>query len=341
MLAETPLPLTAKDLASDQEVRWCPGCGDFSVLAVLKQVLASLGVPRERFVFVSGVGCSSRLPYYLNTYGFQTIHGRAPAVATGLKLVRPELSVWVVTGDGDGLFDRRQPPHPRPASQRRSQNPPFQQRGARPDEGPVVADLAAGTRTRSSPQGSIDEPLRPLTLAVAAEATFVARTIDVDVNHLTETLRRAAAHRGAAFVEIYQNCKVFNDGVFEYATDKGVKADNLVYLEHGQPLVFGQDQNRGVRLVGLRPEAVALTNGGAASCAELLVHDEAAADTTLAHLLSRMIYPDLPECVGVLRRVDRPTYGDLLDGQIEETVRSEGPGDLNALFAGEDAWVVE
>ncbi len=341
MLAETPLPLTAKDLASDQEVRWCPGCGDFSVLAVLKQVLASLGVPRERFVFVSGVGCSSRLPYYLNTYGFQTIHGRAPAVATGLKLVRPELSVWVVTGDGDGLSIGGN--HLIHALRRNVDLKILlfnnEVLGLTKGQSSPTSRPARGLR--SSPQGSIDEPLRPLTLAVAAEATFVARTIDVDVNHLTETLRRAAAHRGAAFVEIYQNCKVFNDGVFEYATDKGVKADNLVYLEHGQPLVFGQDQNRGVRLVGLRPEAVALTNGGAASCAELLVHDEAAADTTLAHLLSRMIYPDLPECVGVLRRVDRPTYGDLLDGQIEETVRSEGPGDLNALFAGEDAWVVE
>ncbi len=163
----------------------------------------------------------------------------------------------------------------------------------------------------------------------------------MDVNHLTETLRRAAAHRGSAFVEIYQNCKVFNDGVFEYATDKGVKADNLVYLEHGKRLVFGQDRNRGVRLRGLRPEAVALTNGNGAAHADLLVHDEAAADTTLAHLLSRMIYPELPECVGVLRCVRRPTYGDLIDGQIEEAIRSEGSGDLNELFAGEDAWIVE
>jgi len=338
---ETPLPLTTKDLTSDQEVRWCPGCGDFSVLAVLKQVLASLNIPRERFVFVSGVGCSSRIPYYLNTYGFQTIHGRAPAVATGLKLIRPELSVWVVTGDGDGLSIGGN--HLLHALRRNVDLKIllFNNEVLGLTKGQASPTSRAGTRTRSTPQGSIEEPLRPLTVATAAGATFLARTIDVDVTHLTETLRRAAEHRGAAFVEIYQNCKVFNDGVFEYATDKGVKADNLVYLEHGKPLVFGQDRNRGIRLRGLRPETAALANGNGGSLADLLVHDEAAPDTTLAHLLSRMIYPESPECVGVFRCVERPTYGDLLDGQISEAIRSEGPGDLDALFAGEDAWVIE
>jgi 2-oxoglutarate ferredoxin oxidoreductase subunit beta len=335
------LPLTAKDLTADQEVRWCPGCGDFSVLAVLKQALASLGLPRERFVFVSGVGCSSRLPYYLNTYGFQTLHGRAPAVATGLKLVRPELSVWVVTGDADGLSIGGN--HLIHALRRNVDLKIllFNNEVMGLTKGQHSPTSRLGTRTRSTPQGSVEEPLRPLTVAVAAEATFVARTIDVDVTHLTETLRRAAAHRGSAFVEIYQNCKVFNDGVFEYATDRGVKADNLIYLEHGKPLVFGQDQNRGIRLNVLRAEAVALANGNGASHSSLLVHDEAAPDTTLAHLLSRMVYPELPECVGVLRCVERPTFGDLLDGQIADAVESEGPGELDELFAGEDAWVVQ
>ena len=337
----TALPLTAKDLASDQEVRWCPGCGDFSVLAVLKQVAASLGALREQLVFISGVGCSSRLPYYLNTYGFQTLHGRAPTVATGLKLIRPELSVWVVTGDGDGLsIGGNHLIH----ALRRNVDVKillFNNEVMGLTKGQYSPTSRAGTRTRANPCGSVDEPLRPLTLAVAAEATFVARTIDVDVNHLTETLRRAAAHRGSAFVEIYQNCKVFNDGVFEYATDRGVKADNLVYLEHGRPLVFGQDRTRGIRLRGLRPEAVSLANGAAASAADLLVHDEADPDTTLAHLLSRMIYPKLPECVGVLRCVRRPTYEELIDGQIDEAVREQGAGELEELFAGEDAWVVE
>jgi 2-oxoglutarate ferredoxin oxidoreductase subunit beta len=339
MASATALPLTAKDLASDQEVRWCPGCGDFSVLAVMKQVLASLGVPREQLVFVSGVGCSSRMPYYLNTYGFQTLHGRAPTVATGLKLSRPELSVWVVTGDGDGLSIGGN--HLIHALRRNIDLKIllFNNEVLGLTRGQYSPTSRVGTRTRANPQGSIDEPLRALTMAVAAGATFVARTIDVDVTHLTETLRRAAAHKGSAFVEIYQNCKVFNDGVFEYATEKGVKADNLVYLEHGKPLVFGQDQNRGIRLRGLHPEAVTLTNG--TTLADLLVHDERDPDTTLAHLLSRMVYPTLPECVGVLRCVERPTYGDLLDAQIDEAVRSEGAGQLDELFAGDDAWVIE
>ncbi len=341
MPSETALPLTVKDLASDQEVRWCPGCGDFSVLAVLKQVLASLNIPRERFVFVSGVGCSSRLPHYLNTYGFQTIHGRAPAVATGLKLIRQDLSVWVVTGDGDGLSIGGN--HLIHALRRNVDLKIllFNNEVMGLTKGQVSPTSRVGTRTRSNPQGSIEEPLHPLTLAVAAGATFAARTIDVDVNHLTETLRRAAAHRGSAFVEIYQNCKVFNDGVFEYATDKGVKADNLIYLEHGRPLTFGQDRNRGIRLRGVRPEAVSVNNGNGVEEADLLIHDETAQDTTLAHLLSRMIYPELPECVGVFRCVERPTYGDLLDGQISEAIQSEGPGDIDSLFAGEDCWVIE
>jgi 2-oxoglutarate ferredoxin oxidoreductase subunit beta len=304
----------------------------------MKQVLASLGIPREKLVFVSGVGCSSRMPYYLNTYGFQTLHGRAPTVATGLKLTRPELNVWVVTGDGDGLSIGAN--HLIHALRRNIDLKIllFNNEVLGLTRGQYSPTSRIGTRSRANPQGSIDQPLRALTLAVAAEATFVARTIDVDVTHLTETLQRAAAHKGSAFVEIYQNCKVFNDGVFDYATEKGVKADNLVYLEHGKPLVFGQDQNRGIRLRGLHVEAVALANG--TSHADLLVHDEHDPDTTLAHLLSRMVYPQLPECVGVLRCVERPTYGDLLDAQIEEAVRSEGAGQLDELFRGDDAWTV-
>ncbi len=337
-MASASLPLTVKDLTSNQEVRWCPGCGDFSVLAVMKQVLASLGVPRERLVFVSGVGCSSRMPYYLNTYGFQTLHGRAPTVATGLKLTRPELSVWVVTGDGDGLsIGGNYLIH----ALRRNIDLKiilFNNEVLGLTRGQYSPTSRAGTRSRANPQGSIDEPLRALTLAVAAGATFAARTIDVDVAHLTETLHRAARHKGSAFVEIYQNCKVFNDGVFEYATEKGVKADNLIYLEHGKPLIYGQDRTRGIHLRGLHAEAVTLTNGTTQT--DLLVHDERDPDTTLPHLLSRMIYPNLPECVGVLRCVERPTYGDLLDAQIDDAVRAEGAGQLDELFAGHDAWTI-
>jgi 2-oxoglutarate/2-oxoacid ferredoxin oxidoreductase subunit beta len=333
-----PLSLTPKDFASDQEIRWCPGCGDFSVLAQLKKALAALGQPRENLVFFSGVGCASRTPYYLNTYGFHGAHGRAPALATGLKLVRPDLSVWVITGDGDGLdAGASQLVH----ALRRNvdvkiillNNETF---GL--TRGQYSSTSRPGTRTRSSPYGSVETPLRPLGLALAAEASFVARTVDVDVDHLTATLVRAGQHKGAAFVEVYQNCKVFNDDVFDYATDKVVKADNLVYLEHGQPLIFGQDQNRGIRLRGLAPEVVTLGNG--TRSVELLVHDEKCEDPYLAFLLSRMTYPQFPECIGVLRCVQRPTYEELVAAEIEEAVRREGAGGLDELLAGDETWEV-
>jgi 2-oxoglutarate/2-oxoacid ferredoxin oxidoreductase subunit beta len=337
----TSLPLTArtsKDFASDQEVRWCPGCGDFSILAQMKKVLASLDIPREQLVFVSGIGCSSRFPYYLNTYGFHTIHGRAPTIATGLKLCRPDLSVWVVTGDGDGLSAGAN--HLIHALRRNVDLKIllFNNEIHGLTKGQFSPTSRVGTRTKSSPQGSLETPLRPLSLALGAEATFVARTIDVDVNHLSETLRRAAAHKGGALVEILQNCKIYNDGVFEYATDKSVKADNLLYLEHGKPLVYGMDETSGLRLNGLRPEVVTLTNGVHAD--QLLVHDEAADEPTLAFLLSRLQYPDFPEVVGVLRCVQRPTFEALVDQQIDEVIAQMGDGTLDELFAGEDTWLV-
>jgi 2-oxoglutarate ferredoxin oxidoreductase subunit beta len=340
MSSATPLnTLTAKDLATDQEVRWCPGCGDFSVLAQMKKVLAGLGIPRARMVLVSGIGCSGRIPYYLNTYGFNTIHGRAPTIATGLKMCRPDLSVWVITGDGDGLSIGGN--HLLHALRRNVDLKVllFNNETFGLTKGQYSPTSRLGTRTRSSPAGSIESPLRPLSVALAAEATFVARTIDVDVNHLTETLRRAAAHQGSAFVEIYQNCKVFNDGVFDYATDKGIKADNILYLEHGQPLVFGTDRTQGIRLRGLAPEVVALGNGVTRD--QLLVHDEQAEEPTLAYLLGRMAYPAFPECVGVFRCLRRPTYEALLNQQIADAVRACGPGRLDELFAGEDSWVIE
>src|SRR5215831_9188680 len=247
--ATNPLTvLQPRDLASDQEVRWCPGCGDYSILAQMKKALAPLGIPREKFVFISGIGCASRFPYYMNTYGFHTIHGRAPAIATGLKLARPDLSVWVITGDGDGLSIGGN--HLIHAIRRNMDLKIilFNNEIYGLTKGQYSPTSRIGTRTKSSPLGSIDTPLRPLSLALGADATFVARTLDVDINHLTETLKRAAAHKGTAFVEVYQNCKIFNDGVFEYATDKSIKADNVLHLHHGRPLVFGKDQNRGIRL---------------------------------------------------------------------------------------------
>src|SRR5438309_1589513 len=236
MSTATPLPtLTAKDLASDQEVRWCPGCGDYSILAQMKKAMAGLGIAREKMVFISGIGCSSRFPYYMNTYGFHTIHGRAPTLATGLKASRPDLSVWVITGDGDGLSIGGN--HLVHAIRRNVDLKIilFNNEIYGLTKGQYSPTSRQGTRTKSSPLGSIETPLRPLSLAIGAEATFVARTIDIDINHLTETLRRASAHKGTAFIEVYQNCKIFNDAVLEYATDKGRKADPAIHLEPGKP----------------------------------------------------------------------------------------------------------
>jgi 2-oxoglutarate ferredoxin oxidoreductase subunit beta len=335
-----PLPnLTLKELTSDEEVRWCPGCGDYSILAQLKKVLAGLGLPREKLVFVSGIGCASRLPYYLNTYGFHGIHGRAPAIAMGLQLLRPDLSIWVVTGDGDGLSVGGN--HLLHALRRNVDLKIllFNNEVFGLTKGQASPTSRPGTRTRSTPSGSFETPLRALSLALAAEATFVARTMDLDADHLAQTLRRAAAHRGSAFVEIYQNCKIYNDGVFAYATDKSSKADHVVYLEHGRPLQFGTDQTWGLRLSGLKLEVVAI--GAAATRQSLLIHDERTDDPLLAFLLSRMVYPEYPECMGVFRCVSRPTLGDLVDGQLIEARAEHGRGTLEELFDGGDAWVVE
>jgi 2-oxoglutarate ferredoxin oxidoreductase subunit beta len=340
MSTATGLPtLTAKELASDQEVRWCPGCGDYSILAQMKKALAAVGVQREKMVFISGIGCSSRFPYYMNTYGFHTIHGRAPTLATGLKACRPDLQVWVITGDGDGLSIGGN--HLIHAIRRNVDLKIilFNNEIYGLTKGQYSPTSRIGTRTKSSPLGSIDNPLRPLSVAIGAEATFVARTIDVDINHLTEILRRASAHKGTAFIEIYQNCKIFNDGVFEYATDKSIKADNTLYLEHGKPLLFGKDRSRGIRLHGLDPEVVTLGNG--ITVDDLLIHDEKAEEPSLAYLLSRMVYPRFPECVGVYRCVERPTYEDLLNKQIEDVVKTKGRGKLEDLFVSDDTWVVE
>src|SRR5205085_4122435 len=266
-----------------------------------------LGIPREKMIFISGIGCSSRFPYYMNAYGFHTIHGRAPTLATGLKVSRPDLQVWVITGDGDGLSIGGN--HLIHAIRRNVDLKIilFNNEIYGLTKGQYSPTSRMGTRTKSSPMGSIEHPLRPLSVAIGAEATFVARTVDVDIHHLTETLKRAAAHKGTAFVEIYQNCIVFNDGVFDYATDKSVKSDNLLYLEDGKPMVFGKDRNKGIRLNGkLEPEVVELGSG--ITHDDLLIHDARAEEPTLAYLLSRMTAPHFPEPVGVFRAVEKPTF---------------------------------
>ena len=336
--ASATVQLTAKDYASDQDIRWCPGCGDYSILAQVKKVLAALGVKRENTVFVSGIGCSSRFPYYMNTYGFHSIHGRAPGVATGIKITKPELDVWVATGDGDGLsIGGNHLLH----TIRRNVSIKillFNNRIYGLTKGQYSPTSPFGKKTKSTPMGSVDYPLHPLSVAIGAEATFVARAIDVNTKHLEYVLERAAKHKGTSFVEIYQNCTIFNDMAFEYATGKETKDDTTVYLEHGKPLIFGKDRNKGIRLHGMDPEIVTL--GGDIKEDDLLFHDERQAEPSLAYLLSRMHYPDFPEPMGVFRCVERPTYEDLVMGQVHEAVKAKGPGRLEDLYDDGEMWVV-
>jgi 2-oxoglutarate ferredoxin oxidoreductase subunit beta len=337
MTTELPV-LTATDFASDQDVRWCPGCGDYSILAQMKKMLPALGVPREKMVFVSGIGCSSRFPYYMNTYGIHGIHGRAPAIATGLKAVRPDLMVWVITGDGDGLsIGGNHLMH----TIRRNVDLNivlFNNRIYGLTKGQYSPTSPLGKVTKSSPLGAIDNPLHPLSLAIGCEATFVARSIDVHIKHLGMVLQRAAEHPGTAFVEVYQNCNVFNDGAWEYATDRDTKADTIIELEHGKPLIFGRNRDKGIRLNGMEPEIVQLGKG--ISEDDLLFHDEKAPEPSLAYLLSRMRYPEFPEPIGVFRAVDRPRYDAQLNAQMQAAREKRGEGDLAALFHSGETWTV-
>ncbi len=339
MTTDISLPvLKPADFASDQDVRWCPGCGDYSILAQMKKVMPTLGLPREQTVFISGIGCSSRFPYYMNTYGVHSIHGRAPALATGLKSARPDLNVWVITGDGDALsIGGNHLMH----TIRRNLDINivlFNNRIYGLTKGQYSPTSPLGKVTKSTPMGAIDNPLHPLSIAIGCEATFVARTVDVNIKHLGETLRRAAAHRGTAFVEVYQNCNVFNDGAWDYATNRETKLETIIQLEHGKPLIFGKERDKGIRLNGMEPEIVELGKG--ISEDDLLFHDERLPEPSLAYLLSRMRHPDFPEPIGVFREVDRPRYDELINQQVEEARRDKGEGDLEKLFKSGDTWSV-
>jgi 2-oxoglutarate ferredoxin oxidoreductase subunit beta len=337
MTAEISIELKPKDYASDQDVRWCPGCGDYSILAQMKKVLASQSAKREKTVFISGIGCSSRFPYYLNTYGFHGIHGRALPLATGVKLANPELSVWVVTGDGDALSIGGN--HLLHAIRRNVDVNIllFNNRIYGLTKGQYSPTSPFGKKTKSSPMGTVDFPLHPLSVAIGAEATFVARTIDVNVKHLAQTLERAANHKGTSFVEIYQNCNIFNDQAFEYATGKDTKDDTTLYLEHSRPLVFGKDRAKGIRLNSMEPEIVNLGNGIKED--DLLFHNEQQTEPSLAYLLSRMHHPEFPEPMGVFRCVERPTYEELVVGQVNQA-RDRHQADLNELFNEGETWDV-
>lgn len=337
MSTELPV-LTAKDFASDQEVRWCPRCGDYSILAQMKKVLPTLGIPKEKFCFVSGIGCSSRFPYYMETYGFHSIHGRAPAVATAVKLANQELQVWVITGDGDALSIGGN--HLMHCIRRNVDLNIvlFNNQIYGLTKGQYSPTSPQGKRSPSTPLGSVDNPLNPLSVAIGSEATFVARAVDVDVKHLADTLTRAAHHKGTSFIEVYQDCNVFNSGAFYYASKKGEKEDNVVYLEHGKPLIFGANKDKGIRLIEGRPEVVELGNG--ISEDDLLFHDEKADSSALAYMLAQMRHPEFPEPLGVLRDVERPVYDEGVEAQLTQAVEASGEGKLEDLFNTGDTWTV-
>jgi 2-oxoglutarate ferredoxin oxidoreductase subunit beta len=331
--------LTRKDFASDWEVRWCPGCGDYSILAQMQKTMPELGVPRENIVFVSGIGCSSRFPYYMNTYGFHSIHGRAAAIATGIKCSRPELLVWVITGDGDGLsIGGNHLLH----ILRRNVDVKivlFNNRIYGLTKGQTSPTSEFGKRTKSTPMGSIENPICPVTFALAAEATFVARSIDTETAHLQEMIGRAAEHKGAAFIEVFQNCNIFNDGAFSNVTDRETKDDRLIRLEHGKPMVFGKDRDKGVILNGTSMEMVSLLNGVKEE--DLLTHDETRTDSSLAYLLAHQHCSDLPVPIGVFRAVRRPTYDELLNQQLKDELEKKGPGSLKDLIYAGQRWQVD
>ncbi len=337
-----PQVLTAKDFATDQEVRWCPGCGDYSILKQVQTIMPGLGIPRENIVIVSGIGCSSRFPYYMNTYGMHSIHGRATAIASGLKATRPELSVWIVTGDGDGLsIGGNHTIH----LLRRNFDVNvmlFNNQIYGLTKGQYSPTSEENKVTKSTPYGSIDHPFNPLALALGADATFIARSMDRDPKHLQELLKRSHAHKGASFLEIYQNCNIFNDGAFEIFTEKSSKADETIFLEQGHPLLFGAQKNKGIRLDGLKPVAVEL--GDAYSASDMWIHDEN--DFYKAQLLTRMfddarIEGHLPRPFGVFYETNRPTYEDIMSAQLADTLAKKGPGDLDKLLAGNETWTIK
>ncbi len=339
-IAPPPGQMKKADFVSDQEVRWCPGCGDYAILNNVQKVMPELGIPREKIVFVSGIGCSSRFPYYMNTYGFHSIHGRAPAVATGIKCANPDLSVWVITGDGDALSIGGN--HFIHAIRRNLDINYilFNNRIYGLTKGQYSPTSEFGKKTKSTPSGTIDYPINPLSLAIASESTFVARSIDIDVKHLGAMVDSAAKHKGISFIEVYQNCNIFNDGAFDYFAERTVRPDRVLYLEHGKPMIFGKDRKKGVRMNGALPEVVTIGENGITEN-DLLVHDIYLKDPSVAFMLARMEQPDFPQPVGIFRAIERPTYEDMMADQIEGAIAKSGPGSLEKLINSGDTWLVE
>ncbi|HEY5408486.1 MAG TPA: 2-oxoacid:ferredoxin oxidoreductase subunit beta [Ginsengibacter sp.] len=340
-ITKSPIALTPKDFATDQEVRWCPGCGDYSILAQVQKIMPTLGIPRENIVIISGIGCSSRFPYYMDTYGMHSIHGRATAIASGLKASRPELSVWIVSGDGDCLsIGGNHTIH----LLRRNFDVNlmlFNNEIYGLTKGQYSPTSQEHKITKSTPFGSIDHPFNPSALALGADATFVARTMDRDTKHLQAMILRANAHKGSSFLEIYQNCNIFNDGAFEIFTEKKSKPEEALFLEQGKPLLFGASNNKGIKLDGFRPVAVEIGNGISEN--DLWIHDEK--DFYKAQILTRLfdnpqLDGHLPRPFGVFYQHERSCYEDVMSMQIEETISTKGKGDLDKLLKGRETWTI-
>jgi 2-oxoglutarate/2-oxoacid ferredoxin oxidoreductase subunit beta len=333
--------LTAKDFASDQDVRWCPGCGDYSILAQVQRTLPELiEKDKEKVVWVSGIGCSSRFPYYMDTYGFHSIHGRAAAIATGVKVANPELDVWVATGDGDLLsIGGNHFIH----TCRRNVDIKiilFNNRIYGLTKGQYSPTSEKGKVTKTSPYGSVDYPFNPISLAIGSEATFIARSIDRNPKHLQAMIKRAGVHKGTAFLEIYQNCNIFNDGAFSLLTEKDTKDDHILYLEHGQPMIFGKDHDKGVKLDGAKPIIVDLASGSFTKD-DLLVHDEFSDEPILSTILAHITdHPDFPTPIGVFRQIKKETYDAGISSQIDLVTEKRGKGDLKKALFGANTWKV-
>lgn len=332
--------LSAKDFVTDQDIRWCPGCGDYSILKQAQSVMPELGLKREEIVFISGIGCSSRFPYYMNTYGMHSIHGRATAIASGLKATRPELSVWIITGDGDSLsIGGNHFIH----LLRRNFDVNillFNNEIYGLTKGQYSPTSPLGKIAKSTPMGSLDHPFNPLALALGAEATFIARSMDRDPVHLREILKRAHGHKGTSLVEIYQNCNVFNDGAFEVYTEKSTKKSETLFLEHEKPLIFGQSGEKGIKLDGFKPVIVDIKD---VSANELWIHDEK--DSTKASLLTRFFSNPkdanhLPRPFGIFYVEDRFCYEDMMTAQIQDAIKAKGHGDLDKLLQGKNTWTI-
>ena len=340
-MTDVAVPVTTKkDWTSDQEIRWCPGCGDYSILTAVQMLMPDLGAKREDTVFVSGIGCSSRFPYYMNTYGVHSIHGRAPAIATGVAVARPDLHVWVITGDGDALsIGGNHLLH----ALRRNVNLTiilFNNQIYGLTKGQYSPTSETGKITKSTPFGSLDEPYNPVSLALGAEASFVARTHDMDRKHMMETFRRAYEHKGAALVEVYQNCNVFNDGAFEQILSKSNRPEMLIPLEHGQPIRFGPEGEHGVIIDEQGKASIVKVDD--VGVERLVVHDESRDDPGLAFTLSRLSKgPYSPTPIGVFRAVQRPDYGTLVSHQLVAAAEQKGPGDLAKLLGSGNTWTVQ